>query len=97
MVLKHALDYYDTFLYGCGVGYGYDWKVTPFKHSTTKCIDYGVYLEILIDYAVNVGISEEEILYLYQNGFTEEEIETLLYSPEILREYVDELMELGYV
>ncbi len=91
------LDYYDTFLYGCGVGYGYDWKVTPFKHSTTKCTEYGVYLEILIDYAVNVGISEEEILYLYQNGFTEEEIETLLYSPEILREYVEELMELGYV
>ena len=57
---------------------------------------YGTYLESLIDYAANVGISEDEILYLYENGFEEEEIEALLFSPDILHEYVNELFEYGF-
>ena len=57
---------------------------------------YGTYLESIVDYAANVGITEDEVLYLYENGFEEEEIEALLYSPEILREYIDEMLEAEY-
>ena len=57
---------------------------------------YGTYLESLIDYAANVGISEDAILYRYENGFEEEEIEALLYSPEILHEYVEEIFDFGF-
>ena len=57
---------------------------------------YGTYLESLVDYAANVGISEDEILFLYESGFEEEEIEALLYSPEILHEYVEEIFDFGF-
>ena len=43
-----------------------------------------------------MGISQDEILYLYENGFEEEEIEALLYSPEILHEYVEEIFDFGF-
>ena len=57
---------------------------------------YGSYLESLIDYAANVGVSEDEVLYLYENGFEAEEIEALLYNPDILHEYVEEIYEFGF-
>ena len=57
---------------------------------------YGTYLESLIDYGSNVGITETEILFLYESGFEEEEIEALLYSPDILREYVEEIYKLEF-
>jgi len=39
------------------------------------------YLEELIDFAENVGVSEEEVLLLFENGFDEFEIEQLLENP----------------
>lgn len=59
--------------------------------------EYGTYLESLADYAVNVGISEDEVLFLYESGFEEEEIEALLYTPEVLRDYIDEMLMFDYV
>ena len=93
------LDCYDNFWFGYRP-YSYSLDSSTFKNSklsTAKTIIYGTYLESLIDYAVNVGITEEEVLYLYENGFEEEEIETLLYSPEILHEYLAELITYEYV
>lgn len=66
------------------------------RHTTHSDL-FGSYLESLIEYAANVGISESEILCLYENGFQEEEIEILLASPKILQEYAEELMEVGFV
>lgn len=68
-----------------------------FSEHTTNSELCGSYLESLIEYAANVGIYETEILCLYENGFQEEEIKVLLASPNILREYVEELMEVGFV
>lgn len=56
----------------------------------------GSYLECLIDYGANIGVSEDEILFLYENGFQEEEIEVLLDSPEYLQECIAEIMGLEY-
>lgn len=56
----------------------------------------GSYLECLIDYGTNIGVSEDEILFLYENGFQEEEIEILLDSPEYLQECIAEIMGLEY-
>lgn len=45
---------------------------------------------------MNVGISEDEILFLYESGFDGEEIEALLYTPEVLRDYIDEIIAFDY-
>lgn len=89
------LDCYESFWFGSWRPYSYSFGVSSIKHKRKKNVIYGTYLESLIDYAANVGISEDEILYLYENGFEEEEIEALLYSPEILHEYVEELFDMG--
>ncbi|MBQ7084362.1 MAG: class II glutamine amidotransferase [Anaerotignum sp.] len=92
------LDCYDNFWYGGCRPYSYSFG-TPIckKSNTVKGMMYGTYLESLIDYAANVGVSEDEVLYLYENGFEEEEIEALLYNPDILHEYVEEIYEFGFV
>ena len=92
------LDVYEPFWYGggCCRPYSYGLSDTSFKLNTAKGIVYGTYLESLIDYGANVGVAEEEILCLYENGFDEEEIEALLFSPDILHEYVNELFEYGF-
>ena len=92
------LDVYEPFWYGSGCcrPYNYSLSDTTFKLNTAKGMVYGTYLESLIDYGVNVGVAEEEILFLYENGFDEEEIEALLFSPDILHEYVNELFEYGF-
>ena len=90
------LDCYDSFWFGSCRPYGYTLFSSPVQNKRRKNVLYGTYLESLIDYAANVGISEDEILYLYENGFEEEEIEALLYSPEILHEYVAEIFDFGF-
>ena len=93
------LDCYDNFWFGYRP-YSYSLGSSTFKNSkvsTAKTMIYGTYLESLIDYAVNVGVTEEEVLYLYENGFDEKEIEALLYSPEVLHEYLEEMMVYGYI
>ena len=94
------LDTYEPFWYGSGWGrpYGYSLDEPSYyqKKRTRRSYEYGTYLESIVDYAANVGISEGEIMYLFENGFEEEEIEALLYSPEILREYIDEMIEAEY-
>ena len=93
------LDRYESFWFGSCSPYSYSQSIftSPVQHKRKKNVLYGTYLESLVDYAVNVGISEDEILFLYESGFEEEEIEALLYSPEILWEYVEELCEMGFV
>lgn len=84
--------YYHNFYFdSCGSYMPY------FSRHTTLSDLCNSYLESLIEYAANVGISETEILCLYENGFQEEEIEILLASPKILQEYAEELMEVGFV
>ena len=90
------LDCYDSFWFGSCRPYGYSLFSSPVQNKRRKNVLYGTYLESLIDYAANVGISEDEILYLYENGFEEEEIEALLYSPEILHEYVEAIFDFGF-
>ena len=92
------LDVYEPFWYGGGYSrpYSYSLSDTSFRLNTAKGMVYGTYLESLIDYGANVGVAEEEILCLYENGFDEEEIEALLFSPDILHEYVNELFEYGF-
>lgn len=90
------LNCYESFWFGSPRQYSSCLDTTAFKLTDTKGANYGTYLESLIDYAANVGISEGEVLFLYENGFEEEEIEALLYSPEILREYIDEMIEMEY-
>lgn len=90
------LDCYESFWFGSPGQYCNCLDTAAFRLTDTKGANYGTYLESLIDYAANVGISEGEVLFLYENGFEEEEIEALLYSPEILREYIDEMIEMEY-
>lgn len=87
------LDCYDSFWFGGYRPYSYSLG-TSFYENTAKGMMYGTYLESLIDYAENVGISEDEVLYLYEKGFEEEEIESLLYCPDVLGEYISEMLEL---
>ena len=87
----------EPFWYGWGRPYSNACCSATLPAAGEKDICYGSYLESLVEYAENVGVSEEEVLYLYENGFEEEEIEYLLYSPDILREYIDEMVEQGYV
>jgi glucosamine 6-phosphate synthetase-like amidotransferase/phosphosugar isomerase protein len=90
------LDCYDNFWCGSYRPYGYSFGTTTLKPAKKKSLFYGTYLESLIDYGSNVGITETEILFLYESGFEEEEIEALLYSPDILREYVEEIYKLEF-
>ena len=91
------LDCYDNFWYGGYRPYSYSFRAPVCKKSNTaKGMMYGTYLESLIDYAANVGVSEDEVLYFYENGLEEEEIEALLYNPDILHEYVEEIYEFGF-
>lgn len=53
---------------------------------------YDSYLKSLIDYADNIGVTEEVVMLLYENGFDEE----LLYSPEILQECIEEMAKIIY-
>ena len=89
------LDYYESFWFGGYRPYGHSLFSSSFQQKRKKNVVYGTYLESLIDYAANVGISEDEILFLYENGFDEEEIEALLYCPSVLQDYVQELLEMG--
>lgn len=95
------LDFYDSFWFGnsCGRPYSNYLDATAYRQVNKKrpSYTYGTYLESLADYAVNVGISEDEILFLYESGFDEEEIEALLYTPEVLRDYIDEIIAFDYV
>ena len=95
------LDCYDSFWFGSGFGrpYGTYLDTAAFRQVDQKqrSFEYGTYLESLADYAVNVGISEDEVLFLYESGFEEEEIEALLYTPEVLRDYIDEMLMFDYV
>ena len=91
------LEMCEPFWYGWGRPYSNACCSATLPAAGEKDICYGSYLESLVEYAENVGVSEEEVLYLYENGFEEEEIEYLLYSPDILREYIDEMVEQGYV
>lgn len=94
------LDCYESFWFGsrCGWGRPYSSCVqgTAFKQTALRKNVYGSYLESIIDYAENIGVTEDEVMFLYENGFEEGEIEDLLYSPEILREYIEELAEVIY-
>ena len=94
------LDCYDSFWFGSGFGrpYGTYLDTVAYRQVNQKrpSHTYGTYLESLADYAVNVGISEDEILFLYESGFDEEEIEALLYTPEVLRDYIDEIIAFDY-
>ena len=67
--------------------WGYDYSVSDQED------DYGTYLRCLIDYGSTVGVSEEEIIFLFENGFDEEDIENLLYSPRLMREYITDMVE----
>ena len=54
------------------------------------------YLEELIDFAENVGVSEEEVLLLFEYGFDEFEIEQLLENPIQLQCCITEILEKQY-
>ncbi len=63
----------------------------PFEKEYCK-----TYLEELIDFAENVGVSEEEVLLLFENGFDEFEIEQLLENPIQLQCCITEVLEKQY-
>lgn len=66
------------------------------KHikNENMCISY---LEELINYAGNIGISEDEIMFMYENGFDEEEIENMLYDPYMFRCCLEDTLDMWYV
>ena len=47
----------------------------------------------MIDFAENVGVSEEEVLLLFEYGFDEFEIEQLLENPIQLQCCITEILE----
>lgn len=55
---------------------------------------YDPYIEELIDFGKNVGVSEEEIVFLYENGMDECDIEELLCRPEFIHEYIEAIAEM---
>lgn len=63
-------------------------KDNPFEKEYCK-----TYLEKLIDFAENVGVSEEEVLLLFEYGFDEFEIEQLLENPIQLQCCITEILE----
>lgn len=48
-------------------------------------------LDILTEYAGYFGISQDDIIMLYDYGYSEWEIEEMLYSPMELQEFLSEL------
>lgn len=91
------LEVYEPFWYNWGRPYNVASCSAAWPSTGNQDICYGSYLESLMEYAANVGVSEEEVLCLYENGFEEEEIEWLLYSPDILHQCIEEMAEAGYV
>ena len=62
-----------------------------FPSHFSKSYDSAYGYEELYDYARNVGVSEQEIDFLMENGLDEMDIEELLYDPMLLDEYLHEL------
>ena len=79
----------------------YSYKPDPIFH---RCPDekriryYGVELEIddsyLYDYCNMFGISEEELMLLYEMGYDDEEIELMMMDNDMLRKCLDEAKEM---
>ena len=90
------IDCYQDFWFGSCRPYSYslDGSSGFMGYGSAYGYCHGNYLECLIEYGENMGVSEDEILFLYENGFEEEEIESLLYAPELLRECISEMLEL---
>lgn len=63
-------------------------RYSPFEKEYCR-----TYLEELIDFAENVGVSEEEVLLLFEYGFDEFEIEQLLENPIQLQCCITEILE----
>ncbi len=66
-------------------------RYNPFEKEYCR-----TYLEELIDFAENVGVSEEEVLLLFEYGFDEFEIEQLLENPIQLQCCITEILEKQY-
>ncbi len=79
--------YHDRGYRGCSRG----WNIQEPKKKAHK--ERRTYLELLIAYAGNLGICEEEIQLLVDYGFQEVEIEDLLYDPQMFQCCVEELLE----
>ena len=55
------------------------------------------YIKLLVDYAGNIGVSEEEIWLLLDCGCTEEEIEELLSCPSLFYSVLEDVLESYYI
>ena len=74
--------------YDCGYHYGFGRRLAYWDDYYDYLEDYGQ--GDLFEVCSSFGLSQDDLLMLYEMGYDDEEIETMLYDTDLLRQCVDE-------